>query len=221
MTSISFLFSNLCSETSKFSKIKSDKRTVTYFKNLLKIKLEQNRIYISSLNNLSPYMKTPGQSDWSTVTQPNTQFGPCQRSISPSSRSSYWTGQHYNKHVFFLTPTAYIFMCAILEDTVPKTRHTLILVAVPWNIWNGWEVLLQHLSGLFLQRSPRHQNTIVSTAQSHHWFIKQHLGTISRSWIHSGHSLIFSSTCHRASTGLQHYFNWPQTSPRHHFLLWC
>lgn len=42
--------------------MKSDKRTDTYFKNLLKIKSEQNRIYISSLNNLSPYMKMPDQS---------------------------------------------------------------------------------------------------------------------------------------------------------------
>lgn len=62
MACISVLFSNLCSETSKYNKIKSDRRTDTYFKNLLKIKSEQNRIYISSLNNLSPDTKIPDQS---------------------------------------------------------------------------------------------------------------------------------------------------------------
>lgn len=76
---------------------------------------------------------------------------------------------------------------------------------VPWNICNGWEVLLQHLPSLFLQGSPW-QNITVSMAQSHHWFIKQHLGTITRSLIHSGHSLILSSTCQRASTGLPALF---------------
>lgn len=74
---ISILFSDLCSEISKYNKIKNDKKTDTYFKNLLKSKSEQNNIHISSLNHLSTYIKTPDQSDCSTAIQPNTQFGAC------------------------------------------------------------------------------------------------------------------------------------------------